>query len=237
MVKARTSPIVALLVFFVAASTTAAQNELVVVEEESIFAVVTHKAGFASGMAHNHLVAAGSPTLRVSGREEALEAVSFEIELAAQMLVVDAMDLQQEWYPRLAALGILDEPFAEVSEKQRDKIRGAMLGKKQLDAASHPTIRARLVALVAEASTLGELATTHRATVAFEVHGETVSRAIPASVVWDDGQVRVEAAGVFQFSDFGIEPYSAFLGAVKNLDEFHVFVSFLAKKPAPPDGD
>ncbi len=30
------------------------------------------------------------------------------------------------------------------------------------------------------------------------------------------------ALGTFDFTDFGIKPYSAFLGAVKNQDAFHV---------------
>lgn len=198
-------------------------------DEESVFAIVTHKAGLFSGQAHDHFVAAGSYAARLAASRAAVDRTVFEIELAAADLVVDSPELQKTWYPRLEALGILDEPFGEVTEKDRGKIREAMLGKKQLDAQRFPRLRARVAGVVEETSTLGEAEMTHRVTLAFEVHGETVERPVAARASWDDdGALHVEAAGVFRFTDFGIEPYSAFLGAVKNADEFHVYVNLKA---------
>ena len=43
----------------------------------------------------------------------------------------------------------------------------------------------------------------------------------------EDG-LHIEAVGVFNFREFGIKPYSAMLGAVKNKDEFHVYVALVA---------
>jgi len=217
------------LLSFLMAGTLCAE-ELTVVDGDSIFAVVTHKAGLFSGRAHNHLVAAGAYAARLEASPSEAGAV-FEIELAAADLVVDAPELQQAWYPRLAALGILDEPFAEVPDKDREKIRESMLGKKQLDAERFPKIRARVTAVAEEPSTLGEVAMPYRVTLAFEVHGVSVERPVAARAEWDDaGALHVEAAGVFHFTDFGIEPFSAFLGAVKNTDEFHVYVSLRATR-------
>lgn len=214
---------------------TGSAGELAVVDRDSVFAVVTHKAGLFSGKAHNHLVAAGAFAARLEARADAAEATVFELELAAADLVVDAPELQQAWYPRLAALGILDEPFAEVPEKDREKIRESMLGKKQLDAERFPRIRARITGVAEESSTLGETEMPYRVTLAFEVHGETVERPVAARASWDDaGALHVEAAGVFRFTDFGIEPFSAFLGAVKNTDDFHVYVNLRAAPAADP---
>lgn len=208
-------------------------TELTVADGDSIFAVVTHKAGLFSGQAHNHLVAAGVYAARLEASAAAVDATVFEIELAAADLVVDAPELQAAWYPRLAALGILGEPFGEVSEKDREKIRESMLGKKQLDAERFPRIRARITGVAEEASTLGEVEMSYRVTLAFEVHGVTVERPVAARASWDDaGALHVEAAGVFHFTDFGIAPFSAFLGAVKNTDAFHVYVSLRAAPAA-----
>lgn len=208
-------------------------EELRVAEDESVFAVVTHKGGFAAGLAHNHLVTASGYEVRLSCAPDAPEMASFAIELDAEGLVVDDPALQQAWYPRLELAGLLDEPFEEVSDKDRGKIRESMLGKKQLDAESHPKIRASLTGLTPEEGEAGGLQTSWRGELSFEVLGQTVVKPVAAAVAWNDGRLEVEAVAAFAFSDFGIKPFSAVLGAVKNRDEFHVYVSFKAAPPEP----
>ena len=65
------------------------------------------------------------------------------------------------------------------------------------------------------------------ATLAFTVHGKTVKRECPANIVVEENGLKVDAVGAFKFSEFGIKPYSAMAGAVKNADEFHLFVKIL----------
>lgn len=219
-----------LCLLLLGAASGAGAADLGVERGESVFAIVTHKAGFASGRAHNHFVAAASYTVRAEGEEGGVAGAVFELELAAEDLAFDSLELQRRWYPRLAALGILDEPFGEPSDKDRAKIRQTALGPKQLDAKSFPTIRARLVDLAEEPATLGEVELAYRATLELEVHGRTARRPLAASVRWEGDTLHVEAAGTFRFSDFGVEPFSAFLGAVKNQDDFHVYVCFEASR-------
>lgn len=206
----------------------AAAAELRVVPDDSVFAIVTHKAGFASGRAHDHFIAARGYTARIEGEAGSIEGAAFEIELAAEELVVDSPELEKAFYPRLEALGILAEPFGELTDKNRAKIRESMLGEKQLDAAQFPKIKARLVGIEEKLSTLGSEELAYEVTLSFEVHGREATGPLAANVDWDEGTLRVEAAGVFRFTDFGIEPFSAFLGAVKNTDEFHVYVCLAA---------
>jgi len=219
-------------VLFLTASALSAQappgEELRVAEGESVFAVVTHKGGFAAGLAHNHLIAAGGYAVTLSCAPDAAQTASFEIELDAAGLVVDDPALQEAWYPRLELAGILDEPFEEVPDKDRSKIRESMLSKKQLDAESHPKIRASLTGLAPEEGEVGGLKTSWRGDLSLEVLGKTVVKPVTAAVAWNDGRLEVEAVAAFAFSDFGIKPFSAMLGAVKNRDEFHVYVSFKA---------
>lgn len=209
--------------------------EIVVDAEESLFAVVTHKGGVAAGQAHNHLVTAGDYRVALDFAPlNPLEA-SFELELAAEDLIVDRWDLEQAWYQRFVELGVLDEPWSELSEKTRSKIRGAMLGRKQLDAAKFPKIAARVTAIREKSTTVGEVSFDHEVTLALEMHGRIVEKAVSARYEADHGEIVVEAVGAFLFSDFGIKPYSAALGLVKNLDMFHVYLSLRGEILASPE--
>lgn len=214
------------LSFFLALGARA--DEMQIQQDSSIFAIVTHKAGLAKGQAHNHLVAAKNYSVRLEAEAGGVDAV-FEIDLMAADLVVDAPDLQTKWFPRLKALGILSEPFADVSAKDRDKIRQSALGRGQLDAAKFPSIKARIAGLVEKTTAWGEEELAHEAMLVFDVHGRSKTRPVAANILWQDGRLRVEAAGTFLFSDFDIKPFSAFFGAVKNTDEFHVYVYFEAE--------
>ena len=143
----------------------------------------------------------------------------------AEDLVVDDPDLRDLWYPRLKELGILDEPPGNLTEKDRRKIRGAMLGKRQLAAESHPTLRARIVLVQDSAPETGGSDFPYLVGLALTVRDTTVTETVKARFESRGGTIEIEAFGTFRFTDFGIKPYSAMLGAVKNQDEFHVFAS------------
>ena len=206
-------------------------GEIDISTESSIFAVVTHKGGFASGMAHNHLIAAVGYQARLSFDAETPLATRFELNLASDRLAVDPWDLERAWYPRLEELGILDEAFTEVSDKDRERIRKAMLGKGQLDAARSPEISATVTGIRENPTTHGEITFPYAATLELEVRGKKAKKPVAARYRLADGVLTVEAVGAFRFTDFGIKPYSAFLGAVKNEDEFHVYVNLKAATP------
>ena len=156
----------------------ASAEELRVDRETALFAVVTNKAGALSGLAHNHLVAARGWQARVDGSPGTLDGATFEIELPVAELLVDDPGLQAAWSPRLEALGILDGPFGELSEKNRREVRQAMLGPKQLDAERFAAVRARVTAITNGASTLGEVPFSHAVELAFEVRGRKMERRV-----------------------------------------------------------
>ena len=131
-------------------------------ETDSVFAVLTHKGGFAAGKAHDHLVAAGDPQVEVSFDADAPLETKFSLKAKVAELRVDEDPLRGQLYPRLEQLGLLDEPFAAVSDKQRADIRETMLSAKQLDAERFPDLSARLVEVSEEASKLGTVLTSTR---------------------------------------------------------------------------
>jgi len=197
-----------------------------IVPEESILAIVTHKAGLASGLAHNHLVAATGYRAELAFDPPSPVDARFEFHAKAADLVIDSPELNPAWYPRLEALGILSEPFKEMSEKDRAKVRETMLGGKQLDAERFPEISGSILGV--EPSGDGDAEFPYAVTIAFEAHGRRVEREIRGRFEETDGGVVLEAVGDFRFTDFGIKPYSAFLGTVKNRDEVQLYVRIVA---------
>lgn len=203
------------------ASASAAEVEID--SEASILAAVTRKEGIAARLAHHHFIVAPASEARLTFDPENPLASTFELRFESDSLEVDPPELQARWYPILEGLGLLESPFADLSEKDRGKIRQAMLGKKQLAAADHPHLGVRLEDLVAEASTVGGEQLTHRGTLALEVRGRTVRRPVSARYSLEDGRLQIDAVATFSFTELGIEPYSALLGAIKVADELYLF--------------
>jgi polyisoprenoid-binding protein YceI len=103
-----------------------------------------------------------------------------------------------------------------------------MLGASQLDAAHFPEVKAELVSLQRKESSGkdGPWNTKLRVTI----HGKTVERTLPVTWSESSGAVKAELIGAFKFSEFGIEPYSAMLGAIRNDDLFHIYASVGARR-------
>jgi len=206
--------------------------------EDSVMAVITHKAGIAKGLAHNHFIFPASykasltatPLAAEEGGAEALPPVDLGLEITLQTadLVVDDPEASAHWYPRLEALGLLDEAFADLKDKDRQKIRKAMLGKSQLNEATFKQIEARLLAVEVSPSEVNGIAFAYRLKAAFTIVGKTVETTLAANMSWSEGQLTLEAVGTLKFSDFGISPYSALLGAISNQDNCDIYLSLKA---------
>jgi len=204
----------------------AGATEYTVDVEKSVFAVVTHKDGVASTLAHDHLVFPTNFDATLEVPDEGIEKASFSLSFNVADLVADEPEAQQKWYPLVAQAKVLSAPFKPVDAKDREAIRESMLAQNQLDAAAHPKISAKLLSVKKAESE--EDGFTHVARVALTVKDKTVERDCRASYAVQDAHVAVEAHGTFRFTEFGIKPYSAFLGAVKNKDEFDVIVHLVA---------
>ncbi len=221
------------LLFMVALPASAAEgaSQMKIDPEASVFAVVTHKAGLAARLAHNHLVVAGDFEASLGFDPENPKATTFRFEASAAQLTVDDPAAQSRWYARIAELGILSEPFGEVSEGDRAKIHKSMVGKKQLDVERHPKIRAEIVSVTKGGSAQPE-GFPFSVRLRVEIVGKSVEKTLAGRFEHHGGRLAFEAFGEFAFTDFGIEPYSAMLGAVKNDDPFHIYVFFEADQTA-----
>jgi polyisoprenoid-binding protein YceI len=201
--------------------------------DTAVFAMITKKEGVASGLAHDHLILAKEFTATLKVPDGDLDKGSFEFKTSAADLVVDAPEAQIRHFPALKSLGIQSTPFSELSEKDRTKIKENALAKDQLDAAAFPEITAEVTKLLAKPLAFGGKTFSHSADVKIKVKGKTVQKTLPAQVQKERKTLKVETVGPFQFTDFGIQPYSALLGTIRNGNTFHLYVSFEAQEVAP----
>lgn len=191
--------------------------------DDSIVAVVTQRGGFAAGMAHDHLIALPSGTLEIDFDAERPLATTIALDVGVERLVVDDAAMRARWSERLIELEVVGRELSTIDDGAVTKIRRAMLGKKQLDAESFPRLTASIDALVERESVVGEVRFPYSATVTLGVHGTTSSRPMAARFERDGERIVIEALGEFSFTELGIRPYSAMLGAVRNQDTFFVY--------------
>ncbi len=197
---------------------------------DSLFAIVTLKAGVASAFAHNHLVVAENFSEKISFDEKDLSSGTFEMTIPVNKLVIDKPEYQKRHYPSVKELSILDAPFVEISESDRTKIKGNMLEPGQLDSESYPVITAKVMGIQKSPKKIGKVEFDHSVSFSLTIKGKTVEKTIPANISYQDGILSVSVFGEYKFSEFGIKPYSAMLGAVKNKDSFFLVSQFKAKK-------
>lgn len=196
----------------------------------STFAVLTHKAGIASGLAHDHLIVAGAPKVTLDFDRARPEATKFDFVVAVDALEVDAPAARAALEGRLRELGLQKDDLPTVPESDRKKVRAAMLGESQLDGAKFPEIRAEVLGLERSATSAAGAEAGWNLVLRLTIRGRTLERRLAATWSEKDGTLAGETYTELHFKDFGIEPYSTMLGAIRNDDRFHLYVSVVAHR-------
>ncbi len=203
-----------------------------VLGSESILAVVTHGAGIAGRLAHEHLVVASGHAIRLGLSVARPDEAEFHASVPADSLVVDDPRLRSANSRRLLELGIVEAALEPLSEEDRAKIRGEMLATGQLDSSNHPHIevhlaQARLLPDTARILLVGDEFPWHLE-VDIQAGGGSARVSLMARMIESGDTLEVEAVGQGRFSDLGIDAYSAFLGMVKVDDGFHLYLHLRA---------
>lgn len=201
-------------------------GEYVVDPATSVFAVLTHRAGIASSLAHDHLVVANGARAVLEFDALSPETTRFDFTAAVEALDIDAPAHRAAWKNRFRELGIHSGDLPPVADSDRRKVRAAMLGESQLDGAKFPEIRAEVLALERGS---GTGTATWTVPVRLTIHGKTIERRLAATWSLAEGVLSAEIVGELHFKEFGIEPYSTLLGAIRNDDRFHLYVSVVAR--------
>jgi len=182
--------------------------------KKSSFVVQVFKAGAASALAHDHVVNATSLTGTVVVDSSSPSTAVVDVTVHTKGLVNDEPALRKRYG--------LD---GEINEKDRAAILDNMRNEAQLDIKKFPTIRFVSTSVVPGAGTAMTLK--GRLTI----KGVTRDIALPCEVSFAGSTVDGKGSIRLKTSDFGIEPYSAFLGAVRNQDEIVLHVRFVAAAP------
>jgi hypothetical protein len=199
------------------------------ITDDSLFAIVTNKEGIAAGLAHDHLISASEFEADLQVDRDTLESTRLTLRFPVSGLQVDNTEAGKKWYPKVSALGMVDEPFSDHSESRARKIRKTMLGKRQLHADDHPVIEAELLSVTAKENEWGGQTFAYMLETRVTVKGKTVTKQFPGNLYFEDGAFRLVAAGSMNFTDFGIKPYSTAFGAMANADQFYLYVDVTAR--------
>ena len=173
--------------------------------DQSELVVLVFKTGFASALAHDHVVRATQFSGSISGDPSDPATAVVQVTVSAEALVADEPDVRTR-HGLTGALGASD----------RRAIQATMLGEAQLHVAAYYDISFRSVAVEPRAPT-GFLVTGD-----FTLHGTTRRISVPVAAQLSGGTLRATGAFEVNQSDFGITPVSLFLGAVRNQDRVRV---------------
>ena len=173
------------------------------------------KTGAGASLAHDHVVRAtkfsGQASLDAEGKPESL---ALELQVDAASLLPDEPEMRRKHHL----------PNTPVPENDRKKVRENLLGDEQLDAAKFPSIGFKVSKIYREESgvlqCLGNLT----------LHGATKELLFPITVKASEGKVEGEASVRFKTSDFGVKPYSAALGLIRNKDEVELVVHVTVRR-------
>jgi polyisoprenoid-binding protein YceI len=176
----------------------------------SEFVVRLFKGGIGAAVAHNHVIRATEYKGEGSFDPENPTAARIRVEVRADSLVADEPDVRTRY-------GLTKR----ISKSDRRKIQATMLSAEQMDVNRYPSIEFRSTRI--EEQSEGRYIVTGD----LSIHGVTQPVTFPATVEKEDDGVRGRATIRFKQSDFGIKPYSAMFGAVRNRDEAVLYVDVI----------
>lgn len=166
---------------------------------------------------HDHVIHATAYQSEIRFDPAAPEHCSALLRIPVASLLVDEPSLRT----RLGLPGTLDD-------SDRKSVREHMLAADQLDASKYPRIEIQVQGCVGTAT-----ASEYRADLTITIHGKAQKRAQAALVRLKNGRLSTTGSLRFSHADFGMQPYSAWLGAVSNLDAIDLLWS-LDADPAGP---
>lgn len=197
------------------------------VVKKSSFAVVTGREGVASGLAHRHIVVASDPAVSLTltfpqdvakSQLQLPSGGSADIKVKVKSLIVDDVDASESIRGLLVERGIWNATADKVEPSVREKVTENMLDSSQLDEAHFPTISG--TGTFTDCQPSGTQTATCKLHLTVTIRGTDVSKDLDLKLSRDADGTTARFVGTFKFTEFGIKPYSAMLGAIRVSDEF-----------------
>lgn len=188
-------------------------GEYVLDADASEFVVRLYKAGIGAALAHNHVIEATDVQGAVTWDPQAPADASVSVQADARSLVADADPLREKYD--------LEKTLAD---DKRSKVQSTMESDEQMDVERYPemSFESTRVTPVEDGSVeiTGDLT----------LHGQTRQVSFRTTPEVEGETLRADAEIELLQSDFGIEPYSSFLGAVKNEDRAKMVIHLIATR-------
>ena len=186
--------------------------------EASEVVVLVYKAGVAARLAHDHVIVAKQLSGRLTYDPAQPLASKVSVTVQAASLSVDEPELVKKH-------GLPGAP----SPDDRKTIHDTLISAEQLHVEKYPTI-------TFVSTGLSKVKDDLYLSGDFTLRGVTKRVTFLVKLELQDGVLRGKGRFPVKQSDFGYEPYSAFLGAVKVKDRALISVELVARrpKPAPP---
>lgn len=153
-----------------------------------------------AGLSHDHVVAATGWTASVTWDADELAACAVRFDVPVSGLVNDEPGLRKR-----VGYDVM------LSDSQRADVKKNMLGSGQLDSGRFPTI-------TYQSSGCAQNGDRIDVTGILSIHGVGKRLTVPLQVEASPERVRASGGFKLKASDFGFEPYTAMLGALKNVD-------------------
>jgi polyisoprenoid-binding protein YceI len=175
------------------------------------------KGGIASALAHDHVIRATEYSGKGTFDAENPSASLILLEVKTDSLKADEPSMREKY-------GLTKT----VSEKDRAKIQATMESAKQMDVKKYPTMRFQSTEI--RKQTEGQYIVAGNLTI----HGVTQTVSFPATITRENESFRGKAQLRFKQSDFGIKPYTAVFGAVRNEDEAILYLDIIVQPVTIP---
>ena len=212
------------LLFLISHLSKPVQASVYQINADCLFSMVTQKKGFASSLAHNHFVTLPLTGMKIEADSSHPDRSHFSGEFKIEDLIFDDFSQVKKWQTSLSSLGSFEAIFTEISDKDREEIRTHGLAEDQLNAKKHPGGAFKLKN-IAPGSIIGFEKFKYVVTADLTISGKTSEIQIAANIDFSEKILKFEGISKAKFSQFGIEPYTAFLGAVGNEDQFFIYTN------------
>ncbi len=201
------------------------QGSTIMVPKSSL-AILTEKEGVAAALAHRHIIVATNWTaeLRIDRKVEkmaslaAITSGSATILIPVKDLIVDSPDASAGIVGFLGELKLWNPKDDRLEPGNAKKVRENMLDESQLDVAKYPNIEGS--GRFSSCQAVNESSTRCSLELTLKIRGRVVTKKLPLVIRYSGGELIAEFSGSFAFSEFGIKPYTALMGAIAVKDGF-----------------
>lgn len=170
-------------------------------KKNSHLAVRLFKAGIASAFAHDHVVRADDFSGWVVFKKEHPDLFKMEVEVLSSSLIADSQKDREKY------------KLSNLDDDDRSEVNETMKSSSQLHVEKYPKIKFNSSKLKNTDKN------NYTLTGDFTLHGTTKEIAVPVTITFEKNVLTITGEFRFLQSEYGIEPFRAGWGSVRNKDE------------------